>query len=265
MLDASNANIFTGNQAGNTMSSIASSGKGGAIYYDRSGDTLYTMKISSVSADGTPQDIFVGNSAIGAEGSGGAIYNCSKMIIGSNTRFYKNTATAYGGAITIDGGSLTLDLSSGDIEFDQNSAAVGSAIYMTGESGNGSTLIITGSNDYQVTFKDADAATGTIAQTIASNSASPHAFQVEGGRVNLLSDASGYHGAYYQTGGIVTVANKFLDVSDAPIKAVTGGTLIFENGAQLVSDELMISNNELNSSDTAKVVFNKMINRNYPI
>lgn len=257
VLDASNANIFTGNQAGNTMSSIASSGKGGAIYYDRSGDTLYTMSISSVSADGTPQDIFVGNSAIGAEGSGGAIYNCSKMIIGSNTRFYKNTATAYGGAITIDGGSLTLDLSSGDIEFDQNSAAVGSAIYMTGESGNGSTLIITGSNDYQVTFKDADAATGTIAQTIASNSASPHAFQVEGGRVNLLSDASGYHGAYYQTGGIVTVANKFLDVSDAPIKAVTGGTLIFENGAQLVSDELMISNNELNSSDTAKVVFNK--------
>ncbi len=242
-----NLNIFTGNYSGNTMPSISSSGKGGAIY--NSG----ILNISVPEGTDAPIPTFVGNSAIGEDGRGGAIYNQGNLTVHGNTEFYRNSAE-YGGAILNDG-VLTLDISNGDIVFNQNYATAGSAIYMQGDETSGSSLTIDGNNLHSVTFSEADPLTGTPAQTIASDPSTASAIAVRGGRVNFLSDASGYHGSYYQTGGIVTTANKFLDVSDAPIKAVTDGTFIFENGAQLVSDDLTISNNELTSKAT--VIFNK--------
>ncbi len=246
VLSADDNNIFVGNQAGNDMSSIASSGRGGAIY------NAGVMKIATEDTALTPEEVFLSNTATGDDGQGGAIYNSSDLTVGGNIAFVKNSAKK-GGAIA-SSGNVVLDLTAGDIVFSQNTAEVGSAIFL-----NGGSLVIKDSNEAgkqnTLTFVDGDESQGIIAQTIASEGA--NAFTVRGGNVNFFSDASGYNGTYYQTGGVVTVKNKFLNISDGPIRTVTGGTFILDKGAELSSDYLLISNVEPDTDNKAKIIFNK--------
>lgn len=242
-LDAASNNIFVGNRAGNEIPSIVASGKGGAIY------NAGVMSIGNSTPSGSDK-LFVSNAAIGNEGSGGAIYNTGDLVVKGGVGFYNNQAKQ-GGAITVDGGSLVLDLEGEDVTFSQNVADLGSAIYIKTGS-----LIIKDDTAAQghVTFVDADESKGIIAQTIASGG--DCALKITGGFVDFLSDASGFGGSYYQTGGYVTVKNKFLNISDSSIRTVTGGGLYLSEGARLVSDQLLISNVET-GSDGATIVFNK--------
>lgn len=246
LLSADDNNIFVGNQAGNDMSSIASSGRGGAIY------NAGVMQITTEDTALAPEAVFLSNTATGDDGQGGAIYNSSSLTVGGNVAFVKNSAKK-GGAIASNG-NVVLDLTDGDIVFSQNTAEVGSAIFL-----NGGSLTITDGNaeghQNTLTFVDGDESQGIIAQTIASEGS--NALAVRGGNVNFFSDASGYGGTYYQTGGVVTVKNKFLNISDGPIRTVTGGTFILDKGAELSSDYLLISNVEPDTDNKAKIIFNK--------
>ena len=246
ILSSNDNNIFVGNQAGNEMSSISSSGRGGAIF------NAGVMNIVAEDTALTPEAVFVSNTATGEDGQGGAIYNTSDLAIGGNIAFVKNSAKK-GGAIA-SSGDVVLDLTNGDIVFSQNTAEVGSAIFL-----NGGSLTITDANaeghQNTLTFVDADESQGIIAQTIASEGA--NALTVRGGNVNFFSDASGYGGTYYQTGGVVTVKNKFLNIADGPIRTVTGGTFILDKGAELSSDYLLVSNVEPDTDNKAKIIFNK--------
>ena len=243
-LDAASNNIFVGNRAGNEIPSIATSGKGGAIY------NAGVMSIGNSTQSGSNNDkLFVSNAAIGNEGSGGAIYNTGDLVIKGGVGFYNNQAKQ-GGAITVDGGSLVLDLEGKDVTFSQNVADLGSAIYIK----TGSLTISDATGQGHVAFVDADESKGIIAQTIASGGDS--ALKITGGFVDFLSDASGYGGSYYQTGGYVTVKNKFLNISDSSMRTVTGGRLYLSEGARLVSDQLLISNVETESNG-ATIVFDK--------
>ncbi|MCR5260787.1 MAG: hypothetical protein K6C94_03005 [Candidatus Gastranaerophilales bacterium] len=252
-------NVFTGNQAGNEFSSLDNNGKGGAIY---------NSNVMKIKRDNDPDDsknkIFVSNRAIGPNGSGGAIYNTSEMEIDGDIAFVNNEATAQGGAIT-NAGSLTLHLSrivnyltgpkeeSADIIFSQNTAQTGSAIYMAGGDLTIDRGGMIGTNSGgTLTFADADPEEGTIAQTIAGQGK----IIIKGGHVNFFSDASGFKGAYQQRDGIVTVKNKFLNIEDSSLRAVTGGTIILDQGAQLSSDQLLVSNIEEESNNSAKIIFN---------
>ena len=251
-LSAENNNIFVGNMAGNDIPDLAASGKGGAIY------NAGVMTITN--SDVTQDRLFVSNSATGTNGSGGAIYNTSDMTIYGGTGFYNNSATESGGAIAstsevklvlIDPNSDPNDPDPADVVFSQNTAEKGSAVYL-----DMGFLTISGRGT--VTFNDADEAAGIIAQTVAGTGN----ITVKGDannvpHVNFFSDASGYGGAYYQTGGIVTSKNKFLNITDSSIRTVTGGTLILDEGAQLVSDYLLISNVEAGSKNNAKIIFNE--------
>ncbi|MBQ2644927.1 hypothetical protein IJG14_05060 [bacterium] len=246
-LSVANDNIFVGNLAGNSFSSISSSGRGGAIY--NSGIMNITNKIYDKNHSFTSA-VFVSNVANGADGKGGAIYNSGDITINGGVGFYNNSA-ASGGAIA-SSGSVTLNLEDengdeADIIFSQNTATEGSAIYLEGGS-----LIIQGKGT--VTFNDEDKAKGIVAQTIASSGS--NAMRITGGTVNFYSDASGYNGTYYQTGGTVRSKNKFLTIADSPIRTVTGGTLILDEGAQLMSDYLLVSNIETESENSAKIIFN---------
>lgn len=242
-------NRFVGNQAGNTIPGMENTGRGGAVY------NTGKLSISNVGFSDSPSaiNVFEANKA----GEGGAIYTTGDVTVNGGVGFYNNEATAgNGGAIAVDGGSLTLDLSAGDIVFSQNKADNGSAILLKGGS-----LIIKDGNEpdkqHTVTFVDADPENGILAQTVSSTEGSSNSMTITGGNVNFLSDASGYGGTYYQTGGVVTVANKFLNITDSPIRTVTGGTFVLKDGAELMTDNLMISNVETDSNNSAKIIFNE--------
>lgn len=246
ILSSDDDNIFVGNKAGTDMASIASSGRGGAIF------NAGNMSIVADEFAVKPQEVFLSNTAIGSEGQGGAIYNESDLTVGGNVAFSKNSARK-GGAIA-SSGQVILDLTDGDIVFSQNTAELGSAIFL-----NNGSLVIKDSNEEgsqnTLTFVDGDEAKGIIAQTIASEGS--NALTIKGGNVNFFSDASGYNGTYYQTGGVVTVKNKFLTIADGPIRAVTGGKFILDDGAELSSDFLLVSNVESDTDNKARIIFNK--------
>ena len=247
-------------------------GVGGAIF----NTTNTTVKTS----EDTMVDAFVGNKASYA---GGAIAhspenkNADPMTIEGNIRFKENEAQ-FGGAI-FSSGQLVLDANKGNIEFVDNKASrAGSAIYLYEDSTSvgGATLIFTSTLDgdvnkdsvYGVTFKDKYTDADGVehaAQTIAGGG-NKTKVNVLAGNINFESDAGGLKSMYYQTGGTVTVKNKFINIVKPDgmetHHGVKDGTIILDDGAILTSNNLKVENEiptlkTANGGTEAKIIFKK--------
>lgn len=247
-------------------------GSGGAIFN--------TTNTTVATEEDTMVDGFVGNKASYV---GGAIAhmpedkNADPMTIKGNIRFKENEAQ-FGGAI-YSSGQLVLDADKGNIEFVDNKASgAGSAIYLYEDStsAGGATLVFTSTSDgdvnkdsvYGVTFKDKYTDANGVehaAQTIAGGG-NKTKVNVLAGNVNFESDASGLKSMYYQTGGTVTVKNKFINIVKPDgmetHHGVKDGTIILDDGAILTSNNLKVENERptlktANGGTEAKIIFKK--------
>lgn len=228
-------NTFVNNQAG----------AGGGAIYNEGG----TVVVSSENAN--EGAVISGNTAA----NGGAIYsNGGTISVNGGVTFQGNTATSGGGAIALAGGSsLILDTTLADIKFVNNKAA---------NAASGSAISV---QNGKIIFKGDDATSNKIVftsdQTIsgATSTALNNIIDVQGGTVNFESDLSNFHGIYTQEGGTVTLSNKFVDLK-SNTNNLTGGTLILDQGAELLSgtSALKVSNQTL--ADTATIQFNNNTN-----
>ena len=244
-------NTFMQNSAGTD----STTGTGGAIY-NNGGDLLITTDSASEIKG------FYRNSA----GTGGAIYNGEGLVSIDGNIAFENNSAQYGGAIAIaqtdtatEKAVVDLNLTNGDIVFKNNVTtdgdASGSAIYFGGKGGQ---LIIRSDNpNNKLTFSDSSE--GNIAQTLASADDTINLIDIRGGIVNFESDASNYRGAYKQSGGTVNVSNNFLNIDkeQSDFTGVRGGEIIFNEGAKLSSNDLIVTNAEDPYNGSAKVIFNE--------
>ncbi|MBE1236351.1 autotransporter domain-containing protein [Phaeovibrio sulfidiphilus] len=135
--------------------------------------------------------------AEGATGAGGAIANAGTLEVGGVSTFLKNTATTFGGAI-FNGCNRSTVTFSAPVDFTQNSAGAGGAIYNEGDTST------------KVSFDEKSYATFT-----ANTATNGHggAIYNKGGMVSILGSASfegntatGHGGAIYTTGGMVDLS-----------------------------------------------------------
>lgn len=198
----------------NTIYDNKSDGIGGAIYNENGTVNIVakTGKVTTIS----------GNTATNKGGivaSDGGVIN-----VGGNIKFSNNSTISSGstgGVFNIANGTLNLDTTDGDIIFENNAAAKGSAIYLE----NGSTINFKGTDEHEITFSKT--------QTVASDSSS-NKMNVLGGNINFESSLGDFTGQFTQTGGTVTVANNFMNLKGTH-NEVTGGTFILTEGAKLAA------------------------------
>lgn len=178
-------------------------------------------------------------------GNGGAIVSAGKdsvLNINGNVIFKDNGAKAngsVGGAILVSEGILNLDTTDGDIVFDGNFASLGSAIYADGEA----TINFKGGETNKITF--------TKNQTIASDD-TMNKMNVLSGNVNFESNLGDFNGKYYQKGGVVTVANEFMNLQGKN-NEIIGGTFVVTEGAKLAQTDDILGNNLVVNGNYADV------------
>lgn len=160
-----------------------------------------------------------------ATNKGGVVASDGGVInVGGNIKFSNNStisSNSTGGVFNIANGTLNLDTTDGDIIFENNAAAKGSAIYLE----NDSTINFKGTDEHEITFSKT--------QTIASDNSS-NKMNVLGGNINFESSLGDFTGQFTQTGGTVTVANNFINLKGTH-NEVTGGTFILTEGAKLAA------------------------------
>ena len=197
-----------------TLYNNKSDDKGGAIYNE--GGT-----VNIIAKSGSTPTIS-GNTAYnqgGVVASEGGVIN-----VGGNIKFKDNgtiAANSKGGVFSISSGTLNLDTTDGDIVFDNNTAAIGSAIYVE----NGGKINFKGDDTHGITFSKT--------QTVASDSSSTNQMNVAGGNIKFESSLAGFTGQFTQTGGTFTLANDFMNLNGTH-NEVTGGKFILSDGAKLM-------------------------------
>lgn len=197
-----------------TLYNNKSDDKGGAIYNE--GGT-----VNIIAKSGSTPTIS-GNTA---HNQGGVVASEGGVInVGGNIKFKDNgtiAANSKGGVFSISSGTLNLDTTDGDIVFDNNTAAIGSAIYVE----NGGKINFKGDDTHGITFSKT--------QTVASDSSSTNQMNVAGGNIKFESSLAGFTGQYTQTGGTFTLANDFINLNGTH-NEVTGGKFILSDGAKLM-------------------------------
>lgn len=197
-----------------TLYNNKSDDKGGAIYNE--GGT-----VNIIAKSGSTPTIS-GNTA---HNQGGVIASEGGVInVGGNIKFKDNgtiAANSKGGVFSISSGTLNLDTTNGDIVFDNNTAAIGSAIYVE----NGGKINFKGDDTHGITFSKT--------QTVASDSSSTNQMNVAGGNIKFESSLAGFTGQFTQTGGTFTLANDFMNLNGTH-NEVTGGKFILSDGAKLM-------------------------------
>lgn len=197
-----------------TLYNNKSDDKGGAIYNE--GGT-----VNIIAKSGSTPTIS-GNTA---HNQGGVVASEGGVInVGGNIKFKDNgtiAANSKGGVFSISSGTLNLDTTDGDIVFDNNTAAIGSAIYVE----NGGKINFKGDDTHGITFSKT--------QTVASDSSSTNQMNVAGGNIKFESSLAGFTGQYTQTGGTFTLANDFMNLNGTH-NEVTGGKFILSDGAKLM-------------------------------
>ena len=197
-----------------TLYNNKSDDKGGAIYNE--GGT-----VNIIAKSGSTPTIS-GNTA---HNQGGVVASEGGVInVGGNIKFKDNgtiAANSKGGVFSISSGTLNLDTTNGDIVFDNNTAAIGSAIYVE----NGGKINFKGDDTHGITFSKT--------QTVASDSSSTNQMNVAGGNIKFESSLAGFTGQFTQTGGTFTLANDFMNLNGTH-NEVTGGKFILSDGAKLM-------------------------------
>lgn len=197
-----------------TLYDNKSDDKGGAIYNE--GGT-----VNIIAKSGSAPTIS-GNTA---HNQGGVVASDGGVInVGGNIKFKDNGtvgANSKGGVFSISSGTLNLDTTDGDIVFDNNTAAIGSAIYVE----NGGKINFKGDDTHGITFSKT--------QTVASDSSSTNQMNVAGGNIKFESSLAGFTGQFTQTGGTFTLANDFMNLNGTH-NEVTGGKFILSDGAKLM-------------------------------
>lgn len=197
-----------------TLYNNKSDDKGGAIYNE--GGT-----VNIIAKSGSTPTIS-GNTA---HNQGGVVASEGGVInVGGNIKFKDNgtiAANSKGGVFSISSGTLNLDTTDGDIVFDNNTAAIGSAIYVE----NGGKINFKGDDTHGITFSKT--------QTVASDSSSTNQMNVAGGNIKFESSLAGFTGQFTQTGGTFTLANDFMNLNGTH-NEVTGGKFILSDGAKLM-------------------------------
>lgn len=197
-----------------TLYNNKSDDKGGAIYNE--GGTVNII----VKSGSTPT--ISGNTA---HNQGGVVASEGGVInVGGNIKFKDNgtiAANSKGGVFSVSSGTLNLDTTDGDIVFDNNTAAIGSAIYVE----NGGKINFKGDDTHGITFSKT--------QTVASDSSSTNQMNVAGGNIKFESSLAGFTGQFTQTGGTFTLANDFMNLNGTH-NEVTGGKFILSDGAKLM-------------------------------
>ncbi len=197
-----------------TLYNNKSDDKGGAIY-NEGGTVNIIAKSGSVPT-------ISGNTA---HNQGGVVASDGGVInVGGNIKFKDNGtvgANSKGGVFSISSGTLNLDTTDGDIVFDNNTAAIGSAIYVE----NGGKINFKGDDTHGITFSKT--------QTVASDSSSTNQMNVAGGNIKFESSLAGFTGQFTQTGGTFTLANDFMNLNGTH-NEVTGGKFILSDGAKLM-------------------------------
>ncbi|GAA5484283.1 beta strand repeat-containing protein [Haloferula sargassicola] len=189
--------------------------------------------------------VFSENEAIGASGSGGAIFNAAGgTLTVSNSTFSLNVANRAGGAIEDQsGGTSGFDLVLSNVDFTENNAGVAPA---TAAPGNGGAVHITGSGSIRITGGTADgnlaAAEGgafwngsgtmeitdaTLTDNVASGAAADNGgggvfnnggtLEIQGGVIsgNLADGTSGSGGGVFSTEGLVTITDATISANSA--------------------------------------------------
>lgn len=197
-----------------TLYNNKSDDKGGAIYNE--GGT-----VNIIAKSGSTPTIS-GNTA---HNQGGVVASEGGVInVGGNIKFKDNgtiAANSKGGVFSVSSGTLNLDTTDGDIVFDNNTAAIGSAIYVE----NGGKINFKGDDTHGITFSKT--------QTVASDSSSTNQMNVAGGNIKFESSLAGFTGQFTQTGGTFTLANDFMNLNGTH-NEVTGGKFILSDGAKLM-------------------------------
>ena len=197
-----------------TLYNNKSDDKGGAIYNE--GGT-----VNIIAKSGSTPTIS-GNTA---HNQGGVVASEGGVInVGGNIKFKDNgtiAANSKGGVFSISSGTLNLDTTDGDIVFDNNTAAIGSAIYVE----NGGKINFKGDDTHGINFSKT--------QTVASDSSSTNQMNVAGGNIKFESSLAGFTGQFTQTGGTFTLANDFMNLNGTH-NEVTGGKFILSDGAKLM-------------------------------
>lgn len=197
-----------------TLYNNKSDDKGGAIYNE--GGT-----VNIIAKSGSTPTIS-GNTA---HNQGGVVASEGGVInVGGNIKFKDNgtiAANSKGGVFSVSSGTLNLDTTNGDIVFDNNTAAIGSAIYVE----NGGKINFKGDDTHGITFSKT--------QTVASDSSSTNQMNVAGGNIKFESSLAGFTGQFTQTGGTFTLANDFMNLNGTH-NEVTGGKFILSDGAKLM-------------------------------
>ena len=197
-----------------TLYNNKSDDKGGAIYNE--GGTV------NINAKENTTSTISGNTA---HNQGGVIASEGGVInVGGNIKFKDNStvsANSKGGVFSISSGTLNLDTTKGDIVFDNNSAAIGSAIYVE----NGGKINFKGDDTHGITFSKT--------QTVASDATKTNQMNVASGNIKFESSLAGFTGQFTQTGGTFTLANDFMNLNGTH-NEVTGGKFILSDGAKLM-------------------------------
>lgn len=197
-----------------TLYNNKSDDKGGAIYNE--GGT-----VNIIAKSGSTPTV----SSNTAHNQGGVVASEGGVInVGGNIKFKDNgtiAANSKGGVFSVSSGTLNLDTTDGDIVFDNNTAAIGSAIYVE----NGGKINFKGDDTHGITFSKT--------QTVASDSSSTNQMNVAGGNIKFESSLAGFTGQFTQTGGTFTLANDFMNLNGTH-NEVTGGKFILSDGAKLM-------------------------------
>lgn len=197
-----------------TLYNNKSDDKGGAIYNEGGTVNIIAKSGSTPTVSGNT-----------AHNQGGVVASEGGVInVGGNIKFKDNgtiAANSKGGVFSISSGTLNLDTTDGDIVFDNNTAAIGSAIYVE----NGGKINFKGDDTHGITFSKT--------QTVASDSSSTNQMNVAGGNIKFESSLAGFTGQFTQTGGTFTLANDFMNLNGTH-NEVTGGKFILSDGAKLM-------------------------------
>lgn len=197
-----------------TLYNNKSDDKGGAIYNEGGTVNIIAKSGSTPTVSGNT-----------AHNQGGVVASEGGVInVGGNIKFKDNgtiAANSKGGVFSVSSGTLNLDTTDGDIVFDNNTAAIGSAIYVE----NGGKINFKGDDTHGITFSKT--------QTVASDSSSTNQMNVAGGNIKFESSLAGFTGQFTQTGGTFTLANDFMNLNGTH-NEVTGGKFILSDGAKLM-------------------------------
>ncbi|MCL2799687.1 MAG: hypothetical protein FWD54_05395, partial [Endomicrobia bacterium] len=182
--------------------------------------------------------LFMGNEA----NAGGAIYSVNEGLIINNSQFEDNIAVSSGGAIYNDaGGSLILGADAESVNFSNNSALSGGAIY------NAGSVVLSASEGISINFIDNSALNAVYGHDIYQTSAGTITIDGGGdivisggiagsgtinktaGNLYLDGDNSGYAGTFNQSAGYTEVTGGYF----TGISSITGGILELADGASV--------------------------------